>query len=313
MRVPLLAVALVTVSFLAGCSNEKSGKVIGISVQTMTNPFFKVIAENVEAEAKKHGYTVLVRSGEGKIDVQKKQIKEFINKKVDAIILCPLNTKSLGQPIIEANKAGIPVFTADTKSEDPDAKVVAHVGTDNFQGGKLAGQAMIDALGEAGGKIAVLELKRVESCIDRVRGFEERINEHNKKATNKIEIVQKLECEGAKEKGLAAARDALQTHKDLVGIFAINDPAALGAIAALEAEGKVDQIVVVGFDGQPEAKEAVKQGTLFDTPVQYPDKMGILSVQRIVSHFNGEEVEPETLIKTTAYRMKDAAEDSSLK
>jgi ribose transport system substrate-binding protein len=226
--------------------------------------------------------------------------------------LCPRNTKAIGPVIAEANQAGIPVFTIDTICEDPNAKVEHHVGTDNFQGGHVAGQAMIDALGTGGGKVAVLEFTRVESCIDRVRGFQERIDQHNSTAANKIEIAGVYECGGAKEEGQNAARDALNAHPDLVGIFAINDPAALGARAALEAEGKADQIVVVGFDGQPEAKQAIKEGKLFDSPVQFPDRMAIESVKAILRYFDGETVEPVMLIPTEAYRKEQADVDPTL-
>lgn len=290
-----------------------SGKrVIGLSVQYLTNPFFKVIAETVTSEAAKHGFEVIVRDADQKIELQKDQVKEFIVKRVDAIILCPCNTKAIGEVIKEANAAGIPVFTIDTKCEDPTAEVVHHVGTDNVQGGEVAAQAMIDALGEAGGKVAILEYKQVESCLDRVKGFRRRIDQYNRTAAHKIEIVGQYESRGSKEIGQNAAREAIIAHPDLKGIFAINDPAALGALAALEAEGKADQIVIVGFDGQPEAKVAIREGKLFDSPVQFPDRMAVESVRAIVRYFNGEAVEPELLIPTEPYRREQALSDPSL-
>ncbi|MCH8922113.1 MAG: substrate-binding domain-containing protein [Planctomycetes bacterium] len=215
--------------------------------------------------------------------------------------------------IRKANKAGIPVFTIDTICEVKEAKVVFHVGTDNFQGGEVAGQAMIDALGEAGGDVAVLEFKQVDSCNDRVAGFTKRVDAHNLKAANKITIVTHLECEGDKAKGQTAAFDAMNAHAGLRGIFAINDPSALGACAALEREGRADQIVVIGFDGQPEGKQGVKDGKLFDTPTQFPDVMAIKCVEAIMKYFDGEKIEKaEEFIKTKAYRKADADKDPSL-
>ena len=92
-----------------------------------------------------------------------------------------------------------------------------------------------------------------------------------------------------------------------------NDPSALGARAALEQEGKADQIVVVGFDGQPEAKQAIKDGKLFDSPVQFPDRMAVNTLAAIVRHFDGEEVRPVELIPTESYRKADADKDPGLK
>ena len=285
---------------------------IGISVQTLANPFFKVIADTVVEQAGVHGYEVLVRDAQGKIEFQNNQVKEFVVKRVSAILLCPRDTKAIGSVIREANEAGIPVFTIDTKCEDPQADVVQHVGTDNFQGGEVAGQAMIDALGPAGGKVAILEFRDVESCIDRVRGFMKRITDHNADAANPIEVVANLESRGDKEEGQNAARDAVNSHPDLIGIFAINDPAALGARAALEAEGIEGRIVVIGFDGMPEAKQAVKEGRLFDTPVQFPDEMAKASVTAMLQYFDGEVPEKSILIPTAAYRQADAQHDPSL-
>jgi ribose transport system substrate-binding protein len=266
----------------------------------------------VEEEAAKHGYKTLNRDAQQKVDNQKTQVKEFLVKDVAAIILCPADTKAIGTVIKEANEKGIPVFTIDTVCGDPDAKVVFHVGTDNFQGGEVAGQAMIDALGEGGGKVAILEFKDVDSCIDRVKGFTKKIDEHNESATNKIIISGHYECLGDAAAGQNATRDALNSTPDLVGVFAINDPAALGAYAALEAVNKADAVTIVGFDGQPEGKQGVKDGALFDTPTQFPDKMAVESVAAMMKYFDGEKVEPSMLIPTAAYRKATADQDPSL-
>jgi ribose transport system substrate-binding protein len=121
-----------------------------------------------------------------------------------------------------------------------------------------------------------------------------------------------LESGAAKDLGYKAAEDAIQATPELRGIFAINDPAALGARAALEKAGKADQIIIVGFDGQPEGKQAIKDGKIFADPIQFPDRMGIEVVRSIVAHSKGEEVPAEQLIPTRLYRQADAMNDPSL-
>ncbi len=287
--------------------------VIGLSVLTLTNPFFKVIADTMTEEAARHGYQVQAVSGEFDVAKQQNQVKDFIVNKVSAIVLTPCDSKAIGEAIKEANAAGIPVFTADIKCLAPDVKVVSHIATDNYQGGKLAGEAMIEALGEAGGKIGILDFKVAESCILRVQGFKEVIEAHNKTHPNKIEIVKELPGDGKKDKGYTAAEDMLQAHSDLAGIFAINDPSALGARAALEKAGKADQVKLIGFDGQPEGKQAIKEGKIYADPVQFPDQIGRQTVQAILKHLEGEELPPETLIPTALYRQKDGEADPELK
>jgi ribose transport system substrate-binding protein len=192
--------------------------------------------------------------------------------------------------------------------------VVTHVATDNYGGGKMAGEAMIEALGEAGGKIAVLDFPVVESCQLRVKGFKEVIQKYNTgKSGGKIEIVTTLDGGGLKDKGYKAAEDALQAHADLVGIFAINDPSGLGARAALEKAGKADQVKIIAFDGQPEGKQAIKEGKIYADPIQFPDKIGAESVRAIVKHFEGESLPKQILIPTALYRKADGEKDSTLK
>ncbi len=293
-------------------STAKAKGTIGVSLLTLDNPFFKVIGDNITAEGKKHGYEVIVVSADKDVAKQGNQIKDFIVKKVSAIVLSPCDSKSIIPVIQEANRAGIPVFTVDIPCNEPGVKIVTQIATDNFAGGKEAGQAMIEALGEAGGKIAVLAFKQAESCLLRVKGFREVIEAHNAGGKAKIDIVTELESGGAKDVGYKAAEDALQAHPDLRGLFAINDPAALGARAALEKAGKT-QVQIIGFDGQPEGKQAIKDGKIYADPIQFPDKMGMQIVEAIVRHSKGETLPPQMLIPTSLYRKADALKDPELK
>jgi ribose transport system substrate-binding protein len=281
---------------------------------TLTNPFFTVIADSMKEEAAKHGYKVAVVSGEFDVAKQQNQVKDFIVQKVAAIVLCPCDSKSIGPAIQEANASGIPLFTADIACLAPGAKVVSHIATDNYSGGKQAAQAMIEALGEAGGKIVILDFKQAESCLLRVKGFKEVIAAHNQgRVSGKVTIAAELPGDGQKDKGYRAAEDAVQAHADLTGIFAINDPSALGARAALEKAGKADQVRLIAFDGQPEGKQAIKEGKIYADPIQYPDKIGSETIRTIVAYFEGEKVPTETLIPTGLYRKADADKDPSLK
>jgi ribose transport system substrate-binding protein len=286
---------------------------IGVSVLTLTNPFFKVIGDSITEEAGKHGYDVIVTSGEFDVARQQNQVKDFIVKKVAAIVLCPCDSRSIGPAIAEADAAGIPVFTADIACLAPGAKVVSHVATDNLGGGKQAAEALIEAMGEAGGKVAILDFRQAESGQQRVKGFKEVVEGYNRGRTSgRIEVVAELPGDGKKDQGYKCAEDALQANPDLAGIFAINDPSALGARAALEKAGKADQVKIVGFDGQPEGKRGVRDGKIYASPVQFPDRIGRMTVDTIVRYFAGEEVPPRQLIPTALYRREDGRKDETL-
>jgi ribose transport system substrate-binding protein len=314
---------LLAAAWLAGCGKGTDGgtpankgkdgaarRTIGVSVLTMTNPFFKVIADTITSEAGKHGYEVLVVDPNEDPPRQQNQVKDFIVKKVDAIVLCPCDSKAIGPAIKEANDAGIPVFTADIACLAPGAKVVCHVATDNYGGGYKAAEAIIELVGEAGGKVQVLGYPAVESCILRVKGFTEVIEQHNRSGKGgKIEIVPELNGGGSRDKGQQAAQDALVRHRDLRAIFAINDPSALGARVAVEQAKKTEQVKIVGFDGQPEGKEAIRDGKIYADPIQFPDKIGRETVKAIVGYFAGEDVPREILIPTALYRKADAVKE----
>ncbi len=323
----LFPVLLLTLAFtLFGCgdradeaqpaANDSAGEkkiTIGYSALTLTNPFFKVIADTMQEEAAKHGYEVIVVSGEEDVKKQTDQVNEFIVKGVDAIVLNPCDAQSIGPAIQKANEAGIPVFTNDLAYAGTAGKVVSHVATDNYQGGRLAGEAMVERIGDSGGKVAILHYPQAESCQLRVKGFQEVIDAHNDSPdVNKIEIVAILDGGGARDPGFNAAKDAIEANPDMAGLFAINDPSALGAHAALDAAGKADQVTIIGFDGQRIGKQAILEGKIYCDPIQFPDQMGRVTIEQIVKHFNGEEVEPEILIPSKLYYKADAEQDPEL-
>jgi len=282
----------------------------------LDNPFFKVIGDAIAAEAAKQGFQATVVSADKDVARQGNQIKDFIVKKAAAIVLSPCDSKSIVPVIREANAAGIPVFTVDIPCNEPGVAIATQVATDNEGGGREAGQAMIEALDTdgraAGGKIAVLHFKQAESCQLRVKGFRAVIDAHNAIAPVKIDIVTELESNAAKDVGFKAMEDALQAFPDLRGVFAINDPAALGASAALEKAGKTAQIVIIGFDGQPEGKQAIREGKIYADPIQFPDKMGVQIVDAIQRWSRGETLPPQMLIPTSLYRKTDAEKDPTL-
>jgi ribose transport system substrate-binding protein len=316
---PLL---MVVVMGSAGCGDParkdtppaKSKKTIGFSALTLTNPFFKIIADTMKTEADKHGYELVVVSADEDVKKQADQIDEFIVKGVAAIVLNPCDSQAIGPAIARANAAGIPVFTNDIKYAGDAGKVVCHVATDNYQGGKLAGEAMVKMLGQSGGKVAILHYPQAESCQLRVKGFREIIDAHNAKADgNKIQIVATLDGRGARDPGLRATKDIIEANPDLSALFAINDPSALGARAALEAAGKADQVKIIAFDGQRIGKLAIREGKILCDPIQFPDRMGRVTIEKILQHFNGDPVEPEILIRSELYYKEQADQDPELK
>ncbi len=292
----------------------QSKGIIGFSALELTNPFFKVIADHMQEEAAQHGYELIVLSAERDVKKQADHVDQFLVKGVSAIILNPCDSNGIGPAIKKANDKGIPVFTNDIKYDGDEGEVVCHVATDNYQGGKLAGEAMVKLLGDSGGKVAILHFPQAESCQLRVKGFHEIVNAHNDKTKNaEIEVVATLDGGGVRDEGFKATKDVIESNSDLAAIFAINDPSALGARAALEAAGKADQVTIIAFDGQKIGKQAILEGKILCDPIQFPDRIGKTTIEQIIKYFNGDKVEPEILIPSKLYYKEDAQKDPLLK
>ena len=286
---------------------------IGFSAMTLKNPFFKIIADSLTAEAASHGFEVVVTDAERDVNRQSQQIDDFLASGVTAIVLNPVDRIAIGPAVRRANEAGVPVFTSDLQAVAEGVEIAGHVGTDNYQGGLLAGEAMIEALGEAGGKVLVLHFKQANSCVLRVDGFRQAIDEYNDgRSEGRIEIVAELEGGGLRDEGYRAMADGIQAYPDLAGVFAINDPSALGARTALEQAGRADQVRIVGFDGELAGRQAIRDGKIYADPIQYPDRMGIMTVRNIVRYLDGDDFERVHLIPTELYRQADAEQDPTL-
>lgn len=274
----------------------------------LTNPFFKLIANVMTEEAAKFGYEVVALDGANEPGKQNTQLKDFAAQGYDAVFLNPVDSRAVGEGVKGLHEAGIPVFTFDIQVEDPEAKemVVHHIGSDNFQGGQLAGASMMKVTGDSG-KIAILGLPEVSSCILRVEGFKDHLSKNN----SKLEIVTELSGGGNRNDGFAVTNDILQAHPDIVGIFAINDPSALGAHAAVAKANRADDIQIVAFDASPAGKQGVFEKKLVDTPQQFPRKMATGTVNAFIKHLEGEDLPKSVFIPCQHYLYDDSVKDES--
>lgn len=284
---------------------------IGVSLLTLSHQFFIDMQRAIEQAAEQRGWETIVVAGEFDPALQQDQVADFIVKGVDAIVLAPCDSKAIGTAIAEANQAGIPVFTADIACTAEGVDVVSHIATDNYDGGRQAAEALIEAL-KGQGQVAIIDHPTVESVQLRTKGFNDYLREARQNDGVTMEVVQVVPGGGQKDKAFAAAEDLLQAHPDLDGIFAINDPSALGAVAAIEKANRAGEIVVVGFDGQPEGKAAIKAGKIYADPIQFPEQIGRRTVEAIAAYFAGEDVAPEIRIPTELYRQADAQADASV-
>jgi ribose transport system substrate-binding protein len=280
-KVWLLAAALLA---LASCGRGPSGPVVGVTLLTKEHVFYSELEKGMREEAQKQGLKLVVTSGDWDLARQQNQIKDFITRRVNAIVACPVNSAGIGPAIVEARQAGIPVFTADIRATG--APVVSHIASDNLAGGRLAGEYMGRLLaGRKEAKIAVIHQPVTETALERVAGFQAGIA-----AFPNVKIVATPSGDGVRDRSMRVAEDVLQANPDLAGFFGVNDDSALGALAAIESAGRKG-LVVIGFDATPEARQAIRRGTALKGSVaQQPVEIGRKTIEIVARHLKGEAV-----------------------
>src|SRR5919199_2004370 len=271
---------------------------IAFVMKTANNPFFIEMQKGAEDAAKRLGVDLVVQAAEREVDVEKQMqiVENLIQTKVAALCVTPSGSREIVPAINKANSANIPVVIVDTRVDakalsDAKGKIATFIGSDNYEGGKLAGEFIIKQLGGKG-KVAVLEgIPGHETGDSRLRGFRDAL-----KAAPGVEIVASQTANWERDQGFNVFQNILQSHPDVQAVFACSDLMALGAVEAIAAAKKTGQIAVVGFDALSEARDAVRQGTMVATVAQSPAQMGALAVENAVKLLKGEQVSPEFVV-----------------
>ena len=256
----------------------------------------------MKAEAAKYGYALLVVDASRDNTKQQSQVEDFISQKVAAIVLTPYDSQAIGSAIAEANKAGIPVFTADIASTSKDGTVVSHIASDNVQGGAQAAKLMCAGIPGKSGSVAIIDEPEVTSVQDRVKGFKAGLAA----GCPGVKIVADIDGGGERARANNSMEDVLQSHKDLKGVFGINDDSALGAAKAVEAAGLKGKVIVIGYDATPEARTAIKDGSMYGDAIQYPDQIGSKTIDAINSYFAGTKPPAKIAVAVGTYTAADA-------
>lgn len=221
---------------------------IGVSLPTKEQVFWNIMEENLRANASDMGIELIVTDGKLSIDAQFSQVQDFITQGVDAIILCPSSTAGAEAATDLAKEKNIPLFCLNIKA---DGGYESFVGTDNALGGVQAAGYAAKVLGETG-KCAIITYDEIEVCVDRAEGFKEELAKYPN-----MEVVGEGNYSGDTNKAASVTQDFItQFGDELDLIFAVGDPAAVGAVETIKAANA--DIKVIGFDGNPEAVEGIK-------------------------------------------------------
>lgn len=283
---------------------------IALVMKTANNPFFIEMQKGAEEAAKRLNVELVVQAAEREVDVEKQMqiIENLIQTRIAALCVTPSGSREIVPAIEKANRAHIPVVIVDTRVDakalaESGGKVATFIGSDNYEGGKIAGEFLAKKL-NGKGKVAVLEgIPGHETGDSRLRGFREAL-----KASPGVEIVVSQTANWERDQGFNVFQNILQSHPDVQAVFACSDLMALGAVEAIAAAKKTGQIAVVGFDATSEARDAITKGTMDASVAQSPAQMGALAVENAVKLLKGEQVQPEFVVPIKLITKENAAE-----
>lgn len=296
----LLSVMLVALFVITGCRIEgqnkdadkkevsqeekaKDGDIkIGVSLSTLNNPFFVSIREGVEEVAQNENVETVITDAQNDSSTQNNQVEDLITQGVDLIVINPVDSTAISTSVQKANEANIPVICVDRKSDE--GELVSFIASNNVEGGKLAGEYILEKVGENAEVIQLEGIPGASSTRERGEGFTEATD-------GKINLLASQTANFDRAEGMTVMENLLQAHPDVKAVFCQNDEMALGASEAVKASGK--DVTIVGFDGNDDAIKAVEEGMLSATVAQKPQEMGKLAIETALKYLKGEQVEEQ--------------------
>ena len=294
MKKALLIFALV-LAVVAPLTAAENGKyTIAFSLKTTTNDDFqKAIADSVEENVKAAGHDfMLVTAGEQTaVSTQVNQIEDLINRKVDGIILNPMDANAVVPALEKAKAAGIPVVLVDCAIADGHEDLyITYTGTDNYATGKAAGEALAAELGGEGNVLIVRGANGNAAGEDRVAGFKAGLEGTN------VQVVGEQPGNWQNSVAMQVTENMLQANPDVDGIFSASDGMLDGILTALENAGKLDSVKVMSVDGSMAAVEMIENDEIYGTMAQFPAVMGETAVSTLVGVLDGT-VDPASVPK----------------
>lgn len=284
MKLKKIATLLSVVALSATISaNALAKESIALVISTLNNPFFVTMKDSAQKEADKLGYDLVVLDSMDNPAKELANVQDLTVKGTRLMLINSTDSDAVGNAVLMANKAKIPVVTLDRVANK--GEVVSHVASDNRLGGKMAGDYIAEKVGNDAKVIQLEGIAGTSASRERGEGFKQAVDAH------KLNILASQPADFDRTKGLNVMQNLLTANPSVQAVFAQNDEMALGALRALQTAGRTD-VLVVGFDGTNDGIKAVNRGVLGATIAQRPDQIGIIGIQTADKILKGEKVDP---------------------
>jgi len=280
---------LVAVLMLAGCSSEKKGPVIGVSLLNVSNEFIVMLNKAMDAKAKQLGVELIVNDAQRSAERQVQQVESFIAQRVDAIILNPCEVEASSPAVDKAIAAGIPIVNVNSETR---STPTAFVGSKDEESGRLAMDYIANRLSGKGEIVMMHGFMGQAAQIKRDQGAREVLATHPG-----LKLIAAQTAEWDRAKGISLMENWIQSQGNRINaVFAQNDEMAMGALIALEQAKRKDKVVVVGVDAIADALAAVRDGRLDATVFQDAKGQGETAVETAVKIIRKQPYEKEAMI-----------------
>ena len=279
--VGLILMMLMT-SFI-GCGRDNKPK-IGMVLSTLNNPFFVNMKDGAEKEAEKLGYDLVVLDSQNDPAKERANVEDLIQLGVIALLINPTDSDAVVKTVEVANKSNIPVITLDRQANG--GKITSHIASDNIKGGEMAAEYVLDKFKDEKGPINVVEIQGIPGASatrDRGEGFHNIMDKNDK-----FNFISIQAADFDRQKGLQVMENIIQANPNIQVVFAHNDEMALGAVKAIKASGI--NALVIGFDGNDDAKDSIDANEMTATIAQQPDLIGALGVELANKIYKGESI-----------------------
>lgn len=291
-----------TMVFAAGSKETDSEKItIGLSLYDTKIQYFASMEQGVREYCAEMGYDVIVHDQKSDETSMVSGCTDLINQGVDALLVSPFKPEALGSVATLANKKDIPFIILDIGNGNGAYPYDAFIVSDNIGGGRLAGEYLIAKLKEMGKDLSKTETAVITIDPSNVANHSRGIGFVDVMEENGVSVVSNIYAkEATADATYPVAKSILTANPNIVAIFCSNDDEAIGASQAAIDSGRKD-LLVIGFDGQENAVEAIQNGSIMASVKQYPSEMGKLGVQLAISKINGEELAYDDVASKTVY------------
>ena len=298
-----VAIAVSIFGITSACNREVPATSTGAPrvafvMKTLNHPFFLDMQRGAQEAADRAGLQLVVQAAERELDVEKQMqiIENLLQTDIKVLIVTPSGSREIASAIVKANRANVPVILVDTRVDakaaaDNHLKIASFIGSDNYEGGRLAGEHLATSTGGKA-RIAVLEgIPGHETGDSRLRGFRDALQKHPG-----MTIVASQPANWERDQGFTVFQNMLQAHADIDALFACSDLMALGAVEAIAAAGQSGRIRVIGFDALDDARKAIEAGQMEASMAQSPRDMGRLAVEGAARLLKSEPVLPDQTV-----------------